>query len=120
MRYFRNHYVKPSKRLTLELAMQLDEKIMETAEGRSENSKYFYKKTTIPQDTFDPNYYRQPVMTEPSGEPLFYRMERQDDMTKQVRKKLKRSRLHVWEPRRNNVVDEDTIDELDYEGGTSC
>ena len=81
MGYFRNHYCYPSKRLTLELAMQLDEKIQETAEGRNHSSKFFYKKTSIPQDSFDPNYYRQPVMTEPDGEPLFYRMERQDKMT---------------------------------------
>ena len=97
--------------------MQLDEKIQETAEGRNHSSKFFYKKTSIPQDSFDPNYYRQPVMTEPDGEPLFYRMERQDKMTQEVRKTLKRSRLHVWEPRRNNVMDQDTSDELEYRSG---
>lgn len=107
MIYFRNHYVKPSKRLTLELAMELDNKIQERKEYRK-SQKIYDKKVTIPQDSFDPTYYKQPVMTEPDGEPLFYRIDRQDNMTKEVREKLKRNQLHVWEPKRSAVFDEDS------------
>lgn len=107
MIYFRNHYMKPSKRLTLELAMELDRKIEERAAFRN-TSKYFAKNASIPQDSFKPNYYSQPVMTERDGIPLFYRIDRQDKMTLEVREKLKRNELHVWEPKRNAVFGEDT------------
>ena len=90
--------------------MELDDKIKERSESRR-TSKYL-SKVTIPQDSFTENYYTQPVMKEGDGEPLFYRIDRQDKMTKEVRQKLKRSRLHVWEPKRNTVLEEDTNDEL--------
>ncbi len=103
MAYFKNHYVKPSKRLTLEFAMQLDAKIRERAERK--NASKHKSKISIPQDSFDPNYYRQPVMTEPDGEPLFYRIDRQDSMTKTIRSKLKqRKRLHLWNSGMNGEI----------------
>ena len=113
MIYFRNHYVKPSKRLTLELAMELDKKIEERAEFRS-TSKYFAKGATIPHDSFDPNYYKQPVLTETDGTPLFYRIQKQDEMTKKVREELKRSQLHVWEPKRSTVFSEDSLRDINF------
>jgi hypothetical protein len=105
--YFRHHYELPSKRLTLELAMEIDDKIKERAENRGK--KHRGPENSIPQDSFDPNYYKQPVMTEPDGEPLFYRIERQDSMTKKVRENLKRKQLHVWEHKRKKVFDEDSL-----------
>ena len=111
--YFRQHYVDPSNSLTLELALELDEKIKERVAARgSEISSD--GKSVIPQDTFDPNYYKQPVITEPDGEPLFYRIDRQDYMTKEVRKQLKRNRLHVWEPKRKQLLDHDLEGESTY------
>ena len=89
--------------------MEIDDKVRERDESRS-NSKFFAK-ITIPQDSFDPKYYRQPVITEPASEPLYYRIDRQDKLTKETRQKLKKNRLHVWEPKRNYVLEKDLSEE---------
>jgi hypothetical protein len=104
MQYFQTHFTDPSKRLTLELAKELDTKIEELDSSRRHPlSEPFGEKETnvIPQDSFDRNYYKQPVLTEPHGEPMYYRIERQDSLTKTTRDKLRGSRLHMWRPGRD-------------------
>ncbi len=88
--------------------MELDKKIKGIKKKRKDTSQHLEKKPAIPHDKFDKNYYKQPVMTEPDGEPLFYRIDRQDEITKEVREKLKRNELYVWEPKRNVVFDQDS------------
>lgn len=66
--------------------MEVDAKMKERAEHRK---KFGNVTKPIPQESFDPDYYRQPVMTEPYGEPLFYRMDTQDAMTRKVRERLR-------------------------------
>ncbi len=107
MSYFRTHFADPSQRLTLELAMELDEKIREQTDlGRTPSHSLlspFQDNCRIPQDGFDRNYYKQPVMTEPHGEPMFYRIDRQDPMTTTVRQRLRNGRLHMWYPDRTSM-----------------
>ena len=103
MKYFETNFVEPSRRLTLELARELDEKMEELARSRPPPQQHpifgtLLEQNILPQDTFDKRFYKQPVMTEPYGEPMFYRFGKQDPMTKDTRKKLKQSRLHMWHP----------------------
>ncbi len=102
MQYFHVHFAQPSKRLTLELARELDSKIEQKSQIRSPPSNHplfesYPDLNAIPQDFFDRNYYKQPVMTEPHGEPMFYRIDRKDPLTKLTVDKLRRSRLHMWD-----------------------
>ena len=101
MQYFQIHYAEPSKRLTLELAQELDSKIEKKSQMRRPAADHplfeaYRDNNAIPQDTFDRNYYKQPVMTEPLGEPMFYRIDRKDPLTKAAIQELRTSRLHMW------------------------
>ena len=102
MKYFETNFVEPSRRLTLELARELDEQMEEIAKSRPPSQPHSMlgggHESVLPQDTFDKRFYKQPVMTESYGEPMFYRFGKQDPMTKEIRKKLKMTRLHMWHP----------------------
>lgn len=101
--YFESHYINPGRQLTLELARELDEKMDSISTPRKTVQDQHHvtpqKKKFLPQDTFDKKFYKQPVMTELTGEPRFYRMDRQDPVTAGVRDRLKRSRLRMWYPK---------------------
>jgi len=128
-RYFETHFANPSKSLTLELSKEIDAKITDRAAARrrqknqtnsvkSQNnsvaeSSFFADSIEIPQDSFAKNYYKQPILTESFGEPLFYRIEKQDSMTIQVKEKLK-NRLHMWEPGRDSVEQRPPPDDTIY------
>jgi len=87
MHYFRVHYAEPSNRLTLERAMELDKQV---AAVEASNSPRRRKKSfmMIPKDSFDGDHYKQPVLTEKHSQPLFYRADREDELTLEARDKL--------------------------------
>jgi len=83
-RYFSEQYAEPSRKLTLERAIELDE-----------NSSV-RKGDSPPQVVFNCDYYKQPILTESSDEPLPYRSNRDDQMTVEARLKLAQDRMHMW------------------------
>lgn len=97
MNYFQNHYIKPSKRLTLELARELDAKVEAAISPFNSNES-----NILPEESFDKKFYKQPVMTESYGEPMFYRIERRDTLTIAARQKIRNTRLHLWSPDRRS------------------
>jgi hypothetical protein len=99
MYYFRVHYAEPSKRLTLERAMQLDERFRNMS---SENHKNSQRKGP-PQNYFSKDHYKQPVLTEKFGEPLFYRHEVEDELTLEARATLREAFLN------NSIKDDNPI-----------
>jgi len=97
--YFNVKYAQPSKKLTLERAFELDDKIGTFIASPSRKVRAdtpSRKGVTPPQVGFSSDYYRQPVLTEPIGEPLPYRSGRDDPMTTEARVKLARNRIHMW------------------------
>merc|ERR1740136_285955 len=95
--YFNVKYAQPSKKLTLERAFELDDKIGTFIASPSRKVRAdtpSRKGVTPPQVGFSSDYYRQPVLTEPIGEPLPYRSGRDDPMTTEARVKLARNRIH--------------------------
>lgn len=108
MHYFQTEFNNPSKRLTLELARELDDKIQGLASSRSPPSLNLSSEferspgePEVPQDTFNRKFYKQPVMTEAGSEPMFYRIDRKDPLTKATRDQLQSTRIHMWHPSRN-------------------
>ena len=100
--YFNTKYNKPSKRLTLERAFELDDKIgtfKTTAKGVRPDIPSRIG-VIPPQVGFSSDYYKQPVLTEPSGEPLPYRSGCDDPMTREARVKLAKNRIHMWSAER--------------------
>jgi len=96
--YFNDKYAKPAKKLTLERAFELDDKIgtfKSSTKGVTPDIPSRRGKNP-PQIGFSSDYYRQPVLTEPPGEPLPYRSGRDDVMTKQARVQLAQNRIHMW------------------------
>jgi len=101
MRYFDTRYGEPSKKLTLERAIELDEKIgtfSVSKRGVRPASPGKRKNAIPPQIAFTSDYYRQPVLTEPPGEPLPYRSGRDDPMTIEARVQLSQNRVNMWSP----------------------
>mmetsp|Transcript_4433 Transcript_4433/g.6777 ORF Transcript_4433/g.6777 Transcript_4433/m.6777 type:complete len:133 (-) Transcript_4433:172-570(-) len=92
MRYFRRNYTKPHNRLTMERAMELDEEVkISNNQGRE-----------VPPKSFSCEHYKQPVLTEASRHPFFYRMGQEDPMTAEARRKLRggNDRTSMWSPER--------------------
>lgn len=112
MRYFRSHFINPSKSLSLELARELDVKIERIALSRQSSqheyplSQPFLEKHLLPQDSFKRNYYKQPVMTEAYGVPMFYRIERKDPLTESTRERISKNRWHMWNSNRDISLNE--------------
>ncbi len=51
----------------------------------------------IPQASFTRDHYKQPILTEKHGVPFFYRLEAEDELTNEARKKLSGSdRQDMW------------------------
>jgi len=97
-RYFDTRYADPSKKLTLERAIELDEKIgtfLASSKGVRPKSPGKKKNGMPPQIAFTSDYYRQPVLTEPPGEPLPYRSGRDDEMTIESRVHLSQNRINM-------------------------
>lgn len=84
MYHFRVHYAEPSKRLTLERAMQLDDEFRQI-EIEGDNCKT----SGPPQKYFSKDHYKQPVLTEKFGQPMFYRQGVNDTLTLETRAALK-------------------------------
>lgn len=87
MKYFRVHYAEASNRLTLERAMELDKQVA-AVEASSSPRRRKSNSMMIPKDNFDGDHYKQPVLTEKHSEPLFYRVDREDELTVEARDKL--------------------------------
>lgn len=87
MTYFHENYAQPSDRLTLERAMELDKKV-EIVENATTRQKRKEMNCPIPKDTFSKDHYKQPVLTEKHGYPLFYRMGKEDELTLKARERL--------------------------------
>ncbi len=51
----------------------------------------------IPQASFTRDHYKQPILREKHGAPFFYRLENEDELTKEARKQLSGSdRQDMW------------------------
>ena len=51
----------------------------------------------IPQNSFNKDHYKQPILTEKHGRPFFYRLGREDELTKQARLRLSGGeRADMW------------------------
>jgi len=87
MNYFRVNYAEPSNRLTLERAMELDKQVAAVEESTSPDRRQ-ETSIVIPNDSFTGDHYKQPVLTEKHSEPLFYRADREDELTLEARDKL--------------------------------
>jgi hypothetical protein len=99
MYHFRVHYAEPSKRLTLERAMQLDEEFRTiSSKGHRKNKK------GPPQDNFSKDHYKQPVLTEKFGEPMFYRHGIEDELTLEARATLQKAFLNSSMKDENQIV----------------
>ena len=97
--YFHTKYAKPSKKLTLERAFELDDKIGTFISSPTKGVRPdtpTRRGAVPPQIGFSSDYYKQPVLTEPPGEPLPYRSGRDDPMTKEARVRLAQNRIHMW------------------------
>ena len=75
MNYLKTNFSEPSKRLALERAISLDE--------------YTQVMESLPSLEFSKEHYKQPVLTEPSGEPFFYRSDCDDAETLDVQAKVR-------------------------------
>ncbi len=97
MRYFRIHFAEPSKRLTLERAMELDAHTKKVIERIDSPSKRKSQGVRIPEDNFKHEHYKQPVLTEKHSEPRFYRIGEIDPLTVEAREKLSSgTRSDLW------------------------
>jgi len=92
MNWFRIHFAEPSNRLTLERAKDLDEQVrIQGQKADPENNPL------IPQNSFNKDHYKQPILTEKHGRPFFYRLGREDELTKQARLRLSGGeRADMW------------------------
>lgn len=75
MNYLNTNFSEPSKRLALERAIALDDytRLMESP----------------PSAEFSREHYKQPVLTELSGEPFFYRSDYDDTETLDIQAKVR-------------------------------
>ncbi len=96
MNYFRTNFAEPSKRLTLERAMELDEHTTRV-ERTASPLRRRRKGIAIPQDSFSREHYKQPVLTEKHNVPRFYRVGETDALTVEAREKLSDGiRADLW------------------------
>merc|ERR1712038_1169013 len=102
MNYFKVHFANPSTRLTLERAKDIDELIRSYAQNASSP-----RLLQIPQASFSKDHYKQPILTEKYGTPFFYRLEREDVLTKEARRRLRSGdRSEMWTERRRQNINE--------------
>ena len=107
MKFFKHHYNNPSRRLTLELARELDDKLENISSSAINIS--LQTASLRPQETFDANFYKQPVMTEGLGEPMYYRMGKRDKLTGIAKTKIRSNRLQIWQSKRNTAESKRTL-----------
>jgi len=109
MNYFKVHYAEPSNRLTLERAMELDG-LVAKVELASSPRRRKTASILIPQDSFSSDHYKQAVLTEKHSEPLFYREDREDELTVEAREKLSGGlRANMWHTDRDSDAQQDHI-----------
>lgn len=91
MRYFRKHYAVPSTRLSMERAMECD-RVADIRASVSRNSPSAVRGWGAEEsrNRFNKNAYRQPVLTEPSAEPMTYRRGKRDHLTSEAELQLNR------------------------------
>jgi hypothetical protein len=110
MNYFKVNYAETSKQLSLERAIELDHLL----DQRLCNTLDEKGITTCSSDQtlkhiFSSSYYKQPLLTEKMGEPLYHRRGVKDALTKQVKDMLRRRQV----PQLNGMSSEESPEQED-------
>jgi len=94
MNYFKVNYAEPSKKLSLERAIELDHMLDQRLSSTlDENGINTCSSDETLRNIFSSSYYKQPLLTAKMGEPLYHRRGVKDGLTRQVKDTLRRRQI---------------------------